>query len=258
MRATLPHRAIFRCIHAPADDLTAAGVMPAVRSFAMTIAADAGAFRRSHQRAQVARIGDAVDQHDRVGLVGENLFERHVLVLAHQGRDSLMARGGSGKPLQAGIVGELDPAAAGSDEIDLGGEAALVAGFHVEHSNRGGRRGDQLADWLDAVDYFAIVAARAMSIALICIRAPILARRWRRGCGFGGWRRRNPARRTRRVAVEARGAALSRKSLIEGDSIRAAEVGRVFRNAGTAARATGGHSGSRLWERQVSIARANV
>ena len=97
-----------------------------------------------------------------------------------------MTRRGSREPLQAGIVGEFDAAAAGSDEIDLGGEAPLVAGFHVEHSNRGGRRGHQLADRLDAVDYFAIVAARAMNIALICIRAPILARRRRRGCGFAG------------------------------------------------------------------------
>ena len=186
MRATLPHRAIFRCIHAPADDLTAAGVIAGRSVLRDDDRADAGAFRRAHQRAQVARIGDAVDQHDRIGLLGENLFERRVLVLAHQGGDPLMARGRSRQPLQSGFVGELDAAAAGSDEIDLGGEAALVAGFHVEHSNRGGRRGDQLADRLDAVDYFAIVAAGAMSIALICIRASILARRRRRGCGFGG------------------------------------------------------------------------
>src|SRR5579862_5745568 len=97
-----------------------------------------------------------------------------------------MARGGSRQALQAGIVDELDAAAASSDQIDLSREAALVAGFHVEHSNRGGRRGDQLADGLDAVDYFAIVAGRAMSIAFIAIRASILARRRRRSCGLGG------------------------------------------------------------------------
>ena len=208
MRATLPHRAIFRWIHAPADDLTAAGVIAAVRSFAMTIAVTPGAFGRAHQRAQVARIGDAVDQHDRIGLRGEDLLERRVLVLAHQGCDPLMARGRSRQALQSGFIDELDAAAAGSDEIDLGGEAALVAGFHVEHSNRGGRRRDQLANGLDAVDYFAIVAAGAMSIALICIRASILARRRRRGHGFAGRRGRIAARRMRRVAVEARGAAL--------------------------------------------------
>src|SRR5579862_237199 len=97
-----------------------------------------------------------------------------------------MARRGSREALQAGIVDKLDAAAAGSDQIDFGREAALVAGFHIEHSNRGGRRGDQLADGLDAVDYFAIVASGAMSIAFIAIRASILARGRRRSCGLGG------------------------------------------------------------------------
>src|SRR5579862_2867646 len=97
-----------------------------------------------------------------------------------------MARGGPREALEARIIDGLDAAAAGSYQIDFGGEAALVAGFHVEHSNRGGRRSDQLADRLDAVDDFAIVAGGAMNITLIGIRASILARRWRRSCGLGG------------------------------------------------------------------------
>ena len=121
----------------------------------------------------------------RIGLRGEDFLERRVLILAHEGGDSLMAGGGSGEPLQSGFVGELDAAAAGSDEIDFGGEAALVAGFHVEHANRGGRGGDQLANRLDAVNYFAIVAAGAMRVALIGVGAAILALRRRRGRGLG-------------------------------------------------------------------------
>jgi len=84
---------------------------------------------------------------------------------------------------------ELDAAAAGPDQIDLGGEAALVARFHVEHSNRGGRRGDQLADWLDAVDDFAIVGARATRLALARIGAPIVMRGRLRCQRFAGRRR---------------------------------------------------------------------
>src|SRR5208282_599853 len=157
------------------------------------------------------RIGDAVHQHDRIGLVGENLLERRVLILAHQGRNPLMAGGRSRQSLQAGIIGKFDAASAGPDEIDLSREAPLVAGFHVEHSNRAGRRGDQLADWLDAIDYFAIVAAGAPSLALARIRTPIIAGRGRRHGGFGIGRGQMPARRSRRGAVETWFAALVAK-----------------------------------------------
>ena len=135
---------------------------------------DTGAFRRAHQRAQVARIGDPVHQHDGIGLLGKNLLEWRVLILAHQGGDSLVARRLSCQPFQPGFIGELDAAAAGSDQIYLGGEAPLVTRFHVEHSNRRWRRGDQLSDWLDAVNYFAVVAAGATRLVFASVGALVV------------------------------------------------------------------------------------
>src|SRR6266849_3959687 len=129
----------------------------------------------------------------------------------HQGCNSLMPRRDAGEALESGFVGKLDTSAASADEIDLGCEATLVAGFHVEHADRGGRGGDQLANGLDAVNYLALVRSAAADW-----RAARLARQRRRGrwicrCGGNSRRRSRGLRGFWRAAIEAWAAAFVEK-----------------------------------------------
>ncbi len=121
-----------------------------VRSRAIIIAAGSGALRRAQNGAEVAWIGNAVDDQNRVGAGRDNLIQRRVAVFADDRRDALMARVAPGDSRQRRVVGRNDLAAARAHSLDLFAKSCLVAVPDVEHSHRRGRCREQLLHRLDA------------------------------------------------------------------------------------------------------------